>query len=146
MLVFRFAKQRIVDLKSNEKKQSSWMLSRAIHDMKGTEKSLEQLNAMKDSKLNELDEMKTKGTSISDILLEQQYVEYIDQKIVVGKKELHQSKLHVQQRQQDLSYKTKDEKIWNKSKQRAHELFKEEVNHKEQSELDEIASTRYSMS
>ncbi|MNF18848.1 hypothetical protein D3C80_2231970 [compost metagenome] len=59
---------------------------------------------------------------------------------------MRQAQKVVDQSRMMLSDKMKDEKVWLKAKDHAHERFQHALQLKEQNELDELASVRFMLS
>ncbi|WP_426447097.1 flagellar export protein FliJ [Paenibacillus sp. S-38] len=140
---FRYAFQKIVDLKMNEKTQAEWMLSEAIGRMKQEESSLVELEHSKRSLQEELQEASTRSISVSDLLLMQSYVDYVDTRIQEKHTDIQLAKTVVQSKQDDLTGKMLQEKVWAKAKEKAFQRFSFDVMKKEQDGLDEMATNRY---
>ncbi|WP_028550424.1 flagellar export protein FliJ [Paenibacillus sp. UNC451MF] len=140
---FRYAFQKIVDLKTNEKTQAEWLLSQAIGKMREEESSLSELHEAKDGIYEELYQVSTKKATISQMMLLQQYVEHIDQQIVLKNHDLMQAKEAVHAKQDILAGRVLEEKVWSKAKEKAYQRFTVNVLKKEQDQLDEMATNRF---
>ncbi|MCR8630812.1 MULTISPECIES: flagellar export protein FliJ [Paenibacillus] len=140
---FRYAFQKIVDLKTNEKTQAEWMLSEAIGRVREEESSLTELHTEKDDLHDQLHTVSSNKATISQILMLQQFVDHIDQKIVTKNKDLQQAQQVMLTKQEVLNGKMLEEKIWCKAKDRAQQRFTATALKKEQEQLDEMATTRF---
>ncbi len=142
---FNYSLQKILDLKSNEKTQAEWLLSEAIADLSNEENDLCRLHsemaAIQETLLNDTQNSST----ISNLLLIQQYLEHLEQLIVNKNKGIAVSKNNVENKQQNLSSKMLDEKVWVKAKEKAYQKFSSVVSRKDQNVLDEMASTQHSL-
>ncbi|WP_282941811.1 flagellar export protein FliJ [Paenibacillus sp. RC67] len=140
---FRYAFQKIVDLKTNEKTQAEWLLSQAIGKMREEESSLSELHTAKDGVYEQIHEVSANKATISQMLLLQQYVEHIDQQIVLKNEDLIQAKQVVNVKQDVLAGRVLEEKVWSKAKEKAYQRFTMNVLKKEQDQLDEMATNRF---
>ncbi|CAG7623558.1 flagellar export protein FliJ [Paenibacillus allorhizosphaerae] len=140
---FRYSFQKIVDLKTNEKTQAEWILSDAIVKLKDEESKLHDLEHVKSEMQEELHHAAGHRTTVSNLLLLQSFVEQIDQRIQAKHKDLQTAKTDVQKKQDDLTGKMLEEKVWTKAKERAFQRFSAHVLKKEQDNLDEMATNRF---
>lgn len=140
---FRYAFQKIVDLKINEKTQAEWMLSEAIGKMRAEESSLAELEKAKHEMQEELHRSSSQVTTVSNLLMLQSYVNHIDGRIQRKHRDVQAAKTIVQLKQDDLTGKMLEEKVWTKAKERAFQHFSSEVLKKEQNQLDEMATNRF---
>ncbi|MDO3681266.1 flagellar export protein FliJ [Paenibacillus ehimensis] len=140
---FRYAFQKIVDLKINEKTQAEWMLSEAIGKMRAEESSLAELEKAKYEMQEELHKSSSQVTTVSNLLMLQSYVNHIDGRIQLKHRDVQAAKTIVQLKQDDLTGKMLEEKVWTKAKERAFQHFSSEVLKKEQNQLDEMATNRF---
>ncbi|WP_127488107.1 flagellar export protein FliJ [Paenibacillus ehimensis] len=140
---FRYAFQKIVDLKINEKTQAEWMLSEAIGKMRAEESSLADLEKAKYEMQEELHKSSSQVTTVSNLLMLQSYVNHIDGRIQLKHRDVQAAKTIVQLKQDDLTGKMLEEKVWTKAKERAFQHFSSEVLKKEQNQLDEMATNRF---
>lgn len=140
---FRYAFQKIVDLKANEKTQAEWLLSQAIGKMREEETNLSELHAAKDGIYEQMHEASAKKATISQMMLLQQYVEHIDHQIVLKNQDLMEAKQVVHVKQDVLAGRVMEEKVWSKAKEKAYQRFTTNVLKKEQDQLDEMATNRF---
>ncbi|HEY0827506.1 MAG TPA: flagellar export protein FliJ [Bacilli bacterium] len=142
---FNYSLQKILDLKSNEKTQAEWHLSEAIAELSNEENDLcrlySEMTAIQETLLNDTQNSST----ISNLLLIQQYLEHLEQLIINKNKGIAASKNNVENKQQNLSSKMLDEKVWVKAKEKAYQKFSSDISRKDQNELDEIASTQHGL-
>ncbi|GAA3406657.1 flagellar export protein FliJ [Paenibacillus hodogayensis] len=138
---FRYPLQKLVDLKTNEKEQAEWVLSEAIGRLQQEEQSLSELEVERRSVGEEL-EQAARGTTISQIQLLQQYSQHLEQQIRLKAHDVERAKANVADKQQALTAKMMEEKVWSKAKEKAQAQFTALLLKKEQEELDEIALTR----
>ncbi|SCW42805.1 flagellar FliJ protein [Paenibacillus tianmuensis] len=140
---FRYAFQKIVDLKMNEKTQAEWMLSEALGKMHAEESSLAELEKAKYEMQEELHKSSSQVTTVSNLLMLQGYVNHIDGRIQLKHRDVQEAKTIVQLKQDDLTGKLLEEKVWTKAKERAFQHFSSEALKKEQNQLDEMATNRF---
>lgn len=140
---FRYHFQKIVDLKSNEKTQAEWILSQAIEKLREEESNLTDLENAKFGMQEELQKVSTNCTTVSNLMLLQSYVDHIEQRIQEKHLDLQSAKTVVQKRQEVLTDKMLEEKVWMKAKEKAYQKFSLQMLKKEQEELDEMVTNRY---
>ncbi|NHN28382.1 flagellar export protein FliJ [Paenibacillus agricola] len=140
---FKYAFQKIVDLKANEKTQAEWMLSEAIGKVREEESSMTMLHSEKDGLQEQLSTISAGRTTISEIMLLQQFVDHVDHRIVLKNKDLQHARGVMVKKQDVLTGKVLEEKIWTKAKDKAHQSFTAVVLKKEQEQLDEMATNRF---
>jgi flagellar protein FliJ len=139
---FHYSMQKLVDLKSNEKAHAEWMLSKAIGQLHEEESSLSHLVTMKDSMQNHLLGQAARTTTVAELIQMQEYVIHLNNQIHRKHQDVLFAKQMVTDRQESLTEKMKEEKVWAKAKERAYEKYMTIVRKKEQEEMDEIASVR----
>ncbi|TVY10655.1 flagellar export protein FliJ [Paenibacillus cremeus] len=140
---FRYSFQKIVDLKTNEKTQAEWMLSQAMVTLREEENHLNELEYAKIEMQEELHKASGQRTTVSNLLLLQSYVDHIDQSIHSKQKDLETAKVVVQEKQDDLTEKMLQEKVWTKAKEREYRKFTLLMLKTEQNQLDEMATNRF---
>ena len=142
---FRYTFQKIVDLKTNEKTQAEWMLSTAIGRLQEEKKTLSELQASRNKLAEELMQQSERSTPVFMLRELQNYAVHLDQCIVRKSNDVHRANINVQKKQDVLTHKLLDEKVWLKSREKAKAQFQQEVLLQEQNELDEMATVRYAM-
>jgi flagellar protein FliJ len=142
---FYYTFQKVVDLKGNEKTQAEWMLSTALGELQAQEKSLEELLAQRSEVVFSLQSSAQQSTSMVKIREMQDYVDYLDHCIARKHADINRAQQEVQHKQDQLSTKVLDEKVWLKAKDKAQLLFQQSMNLREQNELDEMATVRFAM-
>lgn len=140
---FRYAFQKIVDLKINEKTQAEWLLSEAIGKVREEESSLSELHAEKDGIQEQLLRASASKATISQMLMYQQYSEHIDNRIALKNKDLEKAQQVVLVKQDNLAGRIMEEKVWTKAREKAQLRFKANMLKTEQDQLDEMATNRY---
>lgn len=140
---FQYSFQKIVDLKNNEKTQAEWLLSEAIHRLQTEESSLEELLTLKQSIQERIAEASQSAT-ISELQLYQDYIVFINEKIEQKHMDVRRAQIQVVDKQEHLTVKALDEKIWSKAREKAYTSFRAFSLKKEQDQIDEMASIRFS--
>jgi flagellar FliJ protein len=140
---FRYSFQQIVDLKNNERTQAEWFLSEAIGKLRAEESSLHELQCEKNRLQEEIASSSAGVTTVSQLLVVQEYVDHLSQQIMKKHRDVQAAQQHVAQKQQALTDRMLDEKVWNKAREKAYRKFTAVVRKKEQEALDEMASVRF---
>jgi flagellar FliJ protein len=139
---FRYPLQKLVDLKTNEKEQAEWMLSEAVGQLQQEQQALTELEAELARVGEELAHASIHRTTISQMQLLQHYSQHLEQQIRLKTKDVDRAQANVTDKQQVLTGKMMEEKVWTKAKEKAQLQFTAIVMKKEQEELDEIALNR----
>ena len=142
---FHYSFQKVVDLKGNEKTQAEWILSTALGELQAHENILNELLIQRSEVTLALHSSVEQKTSMIKIRELQDYVDYLDKSITRKHSDILLANQEVQQKQEHLSTKVLDEKVWLKAKDKAQTLFQQSMNLREQNELDEIATVRFAM-
>ncbi|MHA6529257.1 flagellar export protein FliJ [Paenibacillus sp. BAC0078] len=142
---FHYTFQKVVDLKGNEKTQAEWMLSSALGELQAQEKSLDELIAGRTALMLSLQQAAEQKTPMSKLREMQDYVDYLDQCIARKHLDISRAHLEVQHKQDHLSTKVLDEKVWLKARDKAQTAFLQNMSLREQNELDEMATVRFAM-
>lgn len=143
MTAFRYSFQKIVDLKTSEKTQAEWLLSSAIGALKEEESSLSRLREERGRWERKLGECSQEGVPLAELQLIQHYLDSLDQTIRRKQNDVVRAQKSVDLRRSRLSDTVKEEKVWLNARNRAEERFRNEMQLKEQNELDEFATVRY---
>ncbi|WP_342561508.1 flagellar export protein FliJ [Paenibacillus sp. FSL R7-0345] len=142
---FHYTFQKVVDLKGNEKTQAEWMLSTALGELQAQEKSLDELLGQRSSLMLSLQNAAQQRTPMSKIIEMQNYVQFLDTCIARKYKDINRAHQEVQHKQDHLSTKVLDEKVWLKARDKAKNIFQQDMILREQNELDEMATVRFAM-
>ncbi|MDF9841383.1 MULTISPECIES: flagellar export protein FliJ [unclassified Paenibacillus] len=142
---FHYTFQKVVDLKGNEKTQAEWMLSTALGELQAQEKSLDELLIQRSSLLLSLQSAAEQKTPMAKIIEMQNYVQYLDTCIARKHADINRAHQEVQHKQDHLSTKVLDEKVWLKARDKAKTIFQQNMILREQNELDEMATVRFAM-
>jgi flagellar FliJ protein len=142
---FHYTFQKVVDLKGNEKTQAEWMLSSALGELQAQEKSLEELISQRSVLMSSLQSAAAQKTPMAKLREMQDYVDYLDKCIARKHADISRAHIEVQRKQDHLSTKVLDEKVWLKAKDKAQTAFLQNMSLREQNELDEMATVRFAM-
>ena len=145
MAKFNYAYQKIVDLKGSERMQAEWLLSAAVGKLQAEETSLVRLREEREMWTGRVHAASAEAVPLAQLLTMQQYVDYIDVCIAQKQADVRKAERAADEKRMELSEKMKDEKVWQKSKENALQLFRAALLSKEQSELDEMATVRFMM-
>lgn len=139
---FRYSFQKIVDLKSNEKTQAEWYLSSAVGRLRDEEQSLDTLRSERQDVQETISKATADRITISEVMIYQQYLMHIDQRIVSKHEDLQMAERNVALQQENLTSKMMEEKKWFNARDKAKQLYTAAALKREQDELDEMALTR----
>jgi flagellar FliJ protein len=142
---FHYTFQKVVDLKGNEKTQAEWMLSSALGELQAQERSLDDLTVQRIAMIQSLQHAAEQKTPMAKIREMQEYVDYLDKSIARKHMDISMAHQEVQCKQDQLSTRVLDEKVWLKAKDKAQTLFQQSMILREQNELDEMATVRFAM-
>lgn len=140
---FRYSFQQIVNLKNNERTQAEWILSEAMGQLRNEETSLHGLVEQKENLHHEMAAVSSSSVSISKMLMMQNYMDHVDQQIARKHLDVQQAQHVVLKKQEHLSERMIDEKVWTKAREKAYTQFQNFVAKKEQEALDEMATNRF---
>jgi len=142
---FHYPFQKVVDLKESEKTQAEWVLSASIGKLQQVTSVLHQLEAEKENALESIQDA-TIACCVSSLQSMQSYLSRIEQSIRNQLKDVQVAKTDVERNQLHLTDKMKDEQVWQQARERAKERYRYEMQLREQNELDEMATVRFSLS
>lgn len=142
---FHYTFQKVVDLNGNEKTQAEWMLSSALGELQAQERSLDELTYQRSTLMLSLQNAAEQKTPMAKIREMQEYAEYLDHCIARKHSDINRAHQEVQRKQDQLSTKVLDEKVWLKARDKAETLFQQSMILREQNELDEMATVRFAM-
>ncbi|UJF35344.1 flagellar export protein FliJ [Paenibacillus hexagrammi] len=140
---FRYSFQQIVDLKNSERTHAEWILSEALGELRNEETSLHALFEQKDALQQQIVSASDQCVTISEMLLLQNYLNHIDQQILRKHQDVARAQKLVENKQEKLTERMLDEKVWNKAREKAFHQFQSFVAKKEQEALDEMATNRF---
>jgi flagellar protein FliJ len=139
---FRYPLQKLVDLKANEKTQAEWGLSEAIGMLHSELQAMALLQQRSSEVQSQICDASTNRTTISQLKLLQDFVDYQEKEIARKMRDVAAAERQVEQKKLVLSEKMREEKVWEKAKEKEFAQFTSLMQKKEQEELDEIALTR----
>lgn len=139
---FIYSFQKVLDVKTIEKKQAESMLAEAVGAAAAAERELSEWMVAKHRMQQQLSEDTQRGRPMAGLIEGQQYVEFIDARIQAAKRSLHQAEKRASELRDALVDRTVDEKVWLKAKDKAFDAFRAKVERTAQHELDEIATMR----
>ncbi|RJG22292.1 flagellar export protein FliJ [Paenibacillus thiaminolyticus] len=142
---FQYALQKVLDLKTNEKKQAEWILSEAVGDLMTKESQLQQCTADLLHAREELQRHVDARASASSLQVWQQYIAYMESQVDLANERVSAAEANVQNKQGELAVRMTDEKVWTKAREKAEAQFNQQLAAWEQNELDELATVRYHM-
>ncbi|WP_308639246.1 flagellar export protein FliJ [Paenibacillus silvisoli] len=143
MARFQYTYQKIFDLKQSEKSQAEWQLSVVVGELQNVEKSLLTLREERVSWSDRLLQAANQAVTLSELRVMQEYIGYLDEAIKRKLVDVRKAETAVEVKRAELSDRMRDEKVWQKSKENAFQRFQAEMMAKEQSELDELATSRF---
>lgn len=144
MAKFVYRMQNILNLKENLEKQQKAAFTVANNRLMKEQDKLQELMLRQASYENELDRMLKGVLNLKEIARCRNSIEAMkslvrDQMIVV-----HQAQKKVDEERKKLDEIMKDRKTHEKLKEKAFDEFKEELNHQEMKEIDELVSFTHS--
>lgn len=139
---FKFALQKVLDVKTNEKKEAEAALAQAVGQLSNAERELSELMLAKYRVQQQLVDKASERGTMAEMIAGQQYVDHLEERIQSTKRKLLDAERRVNERRGQLTDRTVDEKVWLKSKEKALAIFRTEVQRREQYEMDELASMR----
>ncbi|MFD0698384.1 flagellar export protein FliJ [Paenibacillus sp. GCM10027628] len=140
---FRYSFQQIVDLKYNERTQAEWILSDALGQLRNEETSLHGLYAEKDQLQSQMADASGNSVRIAEMMRLQTYMNHLDTQIMRKHQDIQKAQHVVEKKQEHLSERMIDEKVWTKAREKAYCQFQSLVAKKEQESQDEMATNRY---
>ena len=142
---FRYTLQKVVDLKRNEKSQAEWLLAEAIGALRREEAALRELREEMRRIQDEMQDRAKQQSPIADLQALHQYVAHLERAIASKERDVQSATRRVDECREGLGVKMREEKLWQKARERAYIGYMEEMRKKEQQELDELAGVRFGM-
>ncbi|MFC5401937.1 flagellar export protein FliJ [Cohnella soli] len=142
MAGFRYALQKIVDLKGSEKSMAEWAFAASLGKLRREEEQLRELRNERERLEGALEVTSAQPVPLSELIAVQRYIDVVDNRIRKQHEDVKTAELAANKRQALLTAKMVDEKVWLNSRERALERFRSDRLAKEQNELDEIAIVR----
>ncbi|HEX7057692.1 MAG TPA: flagellar export protein FliJ [Bacilli bacterium] len=140
---FKFALQKIVDLKKSEKTQAEWVLAQSLGKLRAAEHSLNELLMAKQTAQAALMQSAQAKATVSEIREKQHFIEHLDKKIAEKSADVYRDRAAVEQNKSALAVKMVDEKVWLGAKDRAYARYLAKFFKAEQDQLDEMAAVRH---
>ena len=138
---FVYSFQKILDFKGKEKEQAEMSYSHSIEALRMEEQKLAHLEQNKQNMEQKLQE--ETRISLAELRSGYEYIGHLQQLITKATWTKQQAEKEVESKQEILTERVMDEKVWLKLKENAYEKYKELQQQTEQKELDEIAVARY---
>ncbi|MCE5168056.1 flagellar export protein FliJ [Paenibacillus profundus] len=145
MRAFQYSFQKVLDLKTNEKKQAEWILSEAMGRLQAEEKQLQHCLLEMESVRKKMQQSIDACAPAADIQAWQQYISHLEGQVHLARKRVYSAEIQVRDKQSKLAERMTDEKVWTKAREKAETNFKRQMALWEQNELDELATVRYHM-
>lgn len=143
MTKFNFRFQKILDIKGNEKGFAQIQMADAMkQEAVGHQKKEEIYNKLINAEILKK-EKQQKGVNISELRLMMDYIQQLQEQLLLSNRELEHLQNNVKLSQNTLQEKAQEEKTWDNLKQQKLILFEEQIKADEQIFFDEIASTRF---
>lgn len=143
MTKFNFRFQKILDIKGNEKGFAQIQMADAMKEEEvGYQKKEAIYNKLLDAELLKK-EKQQEGVNISELRMMMDYIQQLQDQLVMSNRELERLQNNVKKSQNNLQEKAQEEKTWDNLKQQKLILFEEQIKAEEQIFFDEIASTRF---
>lgn len=139
---FRYAFQKIVDLKASEKTQAEWELSHAVGHLQVEEQQLSGLHSEKSQLQSNLSHVAQETVKVSELMHYQTYLNHIDRRISQKDADVRSAQQRVNRERQQLAAKMVEEKVWTTARDKAKRLFVHAEQRKEQGAIDEMATMR----
>ncbi|KIL35289.1 hypothetical protein SD71_14740 [Cohnella kolymensis] len=143
-MTFRYALQKVVDLKGSEKSLAEWEYAASLGKLKDEEERFRELLEERASVEQELQAASERPTPLAKLTMLQRYIEILDERIIRQTEGVRCAASDVQTSQGRLTDKMIDEKVWLNAREKAYDRFKHDKLAKEQGELDEMAIVRSS--
>lgn len=138
---FVYSFQKILDVKGKEKEQAEMSYSDSIQALRMEEQKLAQLERNKQEMEHKLQQ--ESRISLAELRSSHEYIGYLQRMITEAAWTKRQAEKDVEFKQEILTERVMDEKVWLKLKENAYEQYRELQKQTEQKELDEIAVARY---
>ncbi|RDU35891.1 flagellar export protein FliJ [Neobacillus piezotolerans] len=141
-MTFHFPYEHILSLKEREKDLSLSEMGLLIIKKEGIEKELHSLAQKRHDCISQWEQVEG-GTFISDILQQNEYLDFLDLKITRLEAELKAVEQDIAEQKEELLLKQKEEKTWHLLREKSLDSYMEQQKKIEQDSLDEIAAIRH---
>lgn len=142
MLKFKYSYQRVLDLKTREKEAAQAQVAQAMRKLEKAEQTARELSAQLEREENKLWAV-GQSISISEIRNRVTYIEHLRRQMMQQQLAVRMASRQVQQKQNILDEKVKEEKKWSIHKEKLALQYLEERKRQEQLQLDELSAQRY---
>jgi len=139
---FIYTFQKVLDVKTNEKKQAESELSQSIAMMAEAERKLADLLYLKAQAQEQLSELAVAKGTAAEMMEIQQYIDFLDLQLRRARRNVAAAEQQVSERRQQLTVRTVEEKVWVKAKEKAFAEYRLEADRRAQAETDEMALMR----
>lgn len=137
--MFQYPYQRILELKTKDKEQSQSHLAKALQKQERIENRILSIHESIEKITRNIEGIQRTKVKINDLITLHEYRDNLEKRLYEEKREMHYATLQVDKRQQELTEKVKEEKVWDKHKHNALEDYISEERRQENIRLDEIA-------
>ncbi|WP_053365314.1 flagellar export protein FliJ [Bacillus sp. FJAT-27245] len=141
-MTFQFPYEHILSLKEREKDLSLSEMGLLMMKKENIEKELDSLVRKRHDCISQWEQLEG-GTFISDILQQNEYLDYLDVKISRMEQERMEIEQEIAGKKEELLLKQKEEKTWHLLKEKSLDAYMEQQKKIEQDNLDEIAAIRH---
>jgi len=141
-MAFKYPFQKVLDVKSSEKKEAESQLARAFAALTEAERELQAAVSEKERAQARLAEEALGPLAMAEIVASQRYVDFLEIRIKEADLRYKDAERRVSELRERLIDRTMDEKIWLNAKEKALTEFRKETERRSQLELDEMASAR----
>ncbi|BAU27670.1 flagellar FliJ protein [Aneurinibacillus soli] len=138
---FVYSFQKILDVKGKEKEQAEMSYSHSVQALRIKEQKLTHLEQNKQEMEQKLQQ--ESQISLAELRSGYEYIGHLQRMIIEAACTKQQAEKEVESKQELLTERVMDEKVWLKLKENAYEQYRELQKQTEQRELDEIAVARY---
>lgn len=141
-MTFQFPYQHILSLKEREKDLSLSEMGLLMIKKEGIEKELDSLARKRHDCISQWEQFGG-GTFISDILQQNEYLDFLDVKITRMEEERRAIEQEIAIKKEELLSKQMEEKTWHLLREKSLDAYMEQQKKIEQDTLDEIAAIRH---
>ncbi|HZG84399.1 flagellar export protein FliJ [Paenibacillus sp.] len=139
---FVYPFQKVLDVKTNEKKEAESRLAEAFGALREAESELREAAGEKERAQTRLAEEALGALAMAEVIASQRYIDYLDERIKAAERKMREAERRVAELRERLTDKSMDEKIWLNAKDKALAEHRKEAERRLQHELDEMATAR----
>ncbi|WP_098445468.1 flagellar export protein FliJ [Bacillus sp. es.036] len=129
-------------MKENEKSQAQLEMAESLKVQVDLEQEAHQLEEDIHSKRLRLEQRQLEGLPIIELLKEEEHMAYLEKQLEQKRKQLSQVEHKVNEQQDTLASKVREEKTWQSIKETRKEEFYHDMKMIEQNELDDLNTVR----